>query len=97
MGESRVAGGFNGGVERYSEPVWGVFFKPAVKLIQIGCQLFILHSAQFFILHSMHRGTVVNANLTDLEENKSLNKVIIFVFFAHKKYYRSFITLLLNH
>ncbi len=33
---------------------------------------------------------------TDTEE-KLLNKVIIFVFFAHKKYYHSFIKLTLNH
>ncbi len=31
------------------------------------------------------------------EEKKLLNKVVIFVFFAHKKYSRSFITLWLNH
>ncbi len=34
---------------------------------------------------------------TDAEEKKMLNKVIIFVFFAHKNNYRSFITLRLNH
>ncbi len=34
---------------------------------------------------------------TDLEEKKSLNQVVIFVFFAHKKYSRSFIKLRLNH
>ncbi len=34
---------------------------------------------------------------TDMEENKLLNKVIIFVFFAHKKYSHSFIKLRLNH
>ncbi len=34
---------------------------------------------------------------TDPEEKKSLNKVLIFVFFAHKKYSHSFITLWLNH
>ncbi len=33
----------------------------------------------------------------DMEEKKLLNKVIIFVFFAHKKYSRSFIKLRLNH
>ncbi len=33
----------------------------------------------------------------DEEEKKWLNKVIIFVFFAHKKYSRSFIKLRLNH
>ncbi len=39
------AGGVNGCVERCSGRVWGVFFKPAIKLIQIVCQLLILHSA----------------------------------------------------
>ncbi len=34
---------------------------------------------------------------TDTEEKKLLNKVIIFVFFAHKKYSHSFIKLQLNH
>ncbi len=34
---------------------------------------------------------------TDTEEKKLFNKVIIFVFFAHKKYSRSFINLRLNH
>ncbi len=34
---------------------------------------------------------------TDTEEKKLLNKVVIFVFFAHKKHYRSFIKLRLNH
>ncbi len=32
-----------------------------------------------------------------MEEKKWLNKVIIFVFFMHKKYSRSFIKLRLNH
>ncbi len=34
---------------------------------------------------------------TDTEEKKLLNEVIIFVFFANKKYSSSFITLRLNH
>ncbi len=34
---------------------------------------------------------------SDTEEKKLLNKVIIFVFFAHKKFSRSFITLRLDH
>ncbi len=34
---------------------------------------------------------------TDPEEKKLLNKIVIFVFFVHKKYSRSFITLQLNH
>ncbi len=34
---------------------------------------------------------------TDTEEKKLLNKVVIFVFFAHKNYYRSFIKLRLNY
>ncbi len=34
---------------------------------------------------------------TDREENKLLNKVVIFVFNGHKKYSRSFIKLRLNH
>ncbi len=41
--------------------------------------------------------TEVSGAETDTEEKKSLNKVIIFVFFVHKKYYRNFITLRLNH
>ncbi len=45
----------------------------------------------------MHCGTFINVSKTDKEENKLLNKVIIFVFFAHKKYSRSFIKLRLNH
>ncbi len=45
----------------------------------------------------MHRGTLVNGTETDIEENKSLNKVSIFVFFAHKKYSHSFIKLQMNH
>ncbi len=31
------------------------------------------------------------------EKKKLLNKIVIFVFFAHKMYSRSFITLMLNH
>ncbi len=34
---------------------------------------------------------------TDTKEKKLLNKVVIFVFFAHKKYSRSFIKLRLYH
>ncbi len=34
---------------------------------------------------------------TDMEENTFLNKVIIFVFFAHKTYSRSYVKLRLNH
>ncbi len=34
---------------------------------------------------------------TGREETKLLNKIIIFVFFAHNRYSRSFITLKLNH
>ncbi len=34
---------------------------------------------------------------TDMEEKKLLNKVVVLVFFAHKKYSRSFIKLRLNH
>ncbi len=41
--------------------------------------------------------TCEQALKTDTEEKKLLNKVIIFVFFAHKKYSHSFITLRLNH
>ncbi len=37
------------------------------------------------------------ASKTEMEEKKLLNKVIIFVFYAHKKYYHSFIILRLNH
>ncbi len=37
------------------------------------------------------------ASKTDMEEKKLMNKVVIFVFFAHKKYSRSFIKLRLNH
>ncbi len=33
----------------------------------------------------------------DAKEKKLLNKVVIFVFFAHKKYSRSFVELQLNH
>ncbi len=33
----------------------------------------------------------------DTEEKKLWNKVVILVFFVHKKYSRSFITLWLNH
>ncbi len=33
----------------------------------------------------------------DMEEKNLLNKVIIFIFFAHKKYSRSFIKLSLYH
>ncbi len=35
VGERGVARGVNGCVERCSEQVWGVFFKPAIELIQI--------------------------------------------------------------
>ncbi len=45
MGERGVAGGVNGCVERCPERVWGVFFKSAIELIQIVCQLLILQSA----------------------------------------------------
>ncbi len=34
---------------------------------------------------------------TDTEEKKLLNKVIILVFFVHKKYSRSFVKLWFNH
>ncbi len=34
---------------------------------------------------------------TDMEEKRLLNKVVIFVFFAHKKYSRSFMVEQLNH
>ncbi len=37
------------------------------------------------------------ASRSDTEEKKLLNKFIIFAFFAHKKYSRSFIKLWLNH
>ncbi len=37
------------------------------------------------------------ASKTDMEEKKWLNKVIILVFYAHKKYYHSFVILRLNH
>ncbi len=39
----------------------------------------------------------VRASKADMEEKKLLNKVVIFVFFSHKKYYCSFIKLRLNH
>ncbi len=42
----------------------------------------------------MRCGTLVS---TDTEEKKLLNKIVIFVFFVHKKYFRSFLTLQLNH
>ncbi len=46
----------------------------------------------------MRRGTVMNTDTkTDTEENKMLNKVVILVFYAHKKYSRSFLTLRLNY
>ncbi len=38
-----------------------------------------------------------SASKTDTEEKKLLNKVIIFVFFAHKKYSHSFKKIRLNH
>ncbi len=40
---------------------------------------------------------LVNKVQTDLEENKSLNKAIFFVFFAHKNNCCSLITLELNY
>ncbi len=44
------------------------------------------------------RGTLVNGGWRDLEEkNKVLNKVVIFVFFAHKKYSHTSVKLRLNH
>ncbi len=42
-------------------------------------------------------GCCVSNIETDKQEKKLLNKVAIFVFFAHKKYSRSFIKLRLNH
>ncbi len=45
VGKRGVAGGVIGCVERCPEQVWGVFFKPTVELIQIVCQLLILHTA----------------------------------------------------
>ncbi len=39
----------------------------------------------------------VPASKTDTEEKESLNKVFFFVFFAHKKYSRSFIKRQVNH
>ncbi len=48
----------------------------------------------FFIFSWYCRECALNS---DTEEKKSLNKVIIFVFFAHTKYSRSFIKLMLNH
>ncbi len=38
-----------------------------------------------------------NAHASIMAEKKLLNKVILFVFFAHKKYSRSFVKLWLNH
>ncbi len=47
---------------------------------------------------SVHASWFVKlASKTDTEEKKSLNKVIIFIFFAHKKYSCSFIKLRSNH
>ncbi len=45
----------------------------------------------------MHHGTLMNVSKTDTEDKKLFNKFVIFVFFAHKKYSRSFIILQLNH
>ncbi len=42
-------------------------------------------------------GTVVNARQRLTRKTRNLNKVVIFVFFAHKKYSHSFITLQFNH
>ncbi len=41
----------------------------------------------------MHCGTVANVHW---RLKKLLNKVVVFVFFAHKRYYRNFIKLILN-
>ncbi len=41
----------------------------------------------------MRRGTLMNVSKTNAEEKKLLNKVVIFVFFAHKKHSHSFMKL----
>ncbi len=43
------------------------------------------------------RGTLERTSKTDKEDDKLLNNVVIFVFFAHKMCSRSFTTLRLNH
>ncbi len=56
-----------------------------------------MKSKSFLTLHIQQRYSCERTSKTDTEEKKLLNKVIIFVFFARKKYSRSFITLQLNH
>ncbi len=45
----------------------------------------------------MHHSTLINVPKTDRKEKKLLNKVVVFVFFVHKKYSCNFIKLGLNH
>ncbi len=52
----------------------------------------ILRSFQYWMWHQRY-----SCESSDTEEKKWLNKVVIFVFFVHKKYYCSFITFRLNH
>ncbi len=57
-------------------------------------------SFQWLLVHlfGAHHGLCCERMLkTDMQEKELLNKVVIFVFFAHKKYSCSFITLRLSH
>ncbi len=76
VGERGVAGGVNGCVERCSGQV-GCFFKPAIELIQIVCQLLILHSAGGWCLVV---GYLFYTDFESLEENwiLSLSKYFLF-------------------
>ncbi len=60
-------------------------------------KIFLIKSESFLTLHTQSNYHVQGSALTDTEEKKLLNKVVIFVFFLHKKYSPSFITLRLNH
>ncbi len=59
----------------------------------------IVHPDELHLVckHALWYFSREHVSKTDREEKKLLNKVIILVFFAHKKYSRSFITLQLNH
>ncbi len=60
-------------------------------------KMFKLQVSQNALNSCLYHLPEVKVSMSDTEKKKLLNKVIIFVFFAHKKYSRSFIKLTSNH
>ncbi len=70
-----------------------------ILLIENKAQIIWVLHAERQLLHPQHYTHASRERMakTDMEEKKLLNKVVIFAFFAHKKYSHRFITLWLNH